>query len=151
MEKIFNFTFDHFDSLEEMPAPDRSLIEAAQEATRKAHAPYSLFRVGAAARLEGGEVVTAANCESEVYPSGMCAERVLLYNLQTSYADRAIESLAIASDPAPRECYPCGGCRQTLLDAEHRQGKPIRIIMSGADTATVVDSAEALLPFSFKL
>ena len=151
MEKIFNFTFDHFDSLEEMPAPDRSLIEAAQEATRKAHAPYSHFRVGAAARLEGGEVVTAANCESEVYPSGMCAERVLLYNLQTSYADRAIESLAIASDPAPRECYPCGGCRQTLLDAEHRQGKPKRIIMSGADTATVVDSAEALLPFSFKL
>ena len=151
MEKIFNFTFDHFDSLEEMLAPDRSLIEAAREATRKAHAPYSHFRVGAAARLEGGEVVTAANCESEVYPSGMCAERVLLYNLQTSYADRAIESLAIASDPAPRECYPCGGCRQTLLDAEHRQCKPIRIIMSGADTATVVGSAEALLPFSFKL
>ena len=151
MEKIFNFTFDHFDSLEEMPAPDRSLIEAAQEATRKAHAPYSHFRVGAAARLAGGEIVSAANCESEVYPSGMCAERVLLYNLQTSYADRAIESLAIASDPAPRECYPCGGCRQTLLDTEHRQGKPIRIIMSGADTATVVGSAEALLPFSFKL
>ena len=134
-----------------MPAPDRSLIEAARAATAKALAPYSHFRVGAAARLEGGEVVTAANCESEVYPSGMCAERVLLYNLQTSYADRAIESLAIASDPAPRECYPCGGCRQTLLDTEHRQGKPIRIILSGADTATVVGSAEALLPFSFKL
>ena len=151
MEKIFNFTFDHFDSLEQMPAPDRELIEAARQATTKAHAPYSNFHVGAAARLSDGEVVTAANCESEVYPSGMCAERVLLYNLQTSYADRTIESIAIASDPAPRECYPCGGCRQTLLDAENRQQKPIRIIMSGETTATVVGSAEALLPFSFKL
>ena len=151
MEKIFNFTFDHFDSLEEMPAPDRELIEAARQATAKAHAPYSNFHVGAAARLSDGEIVTAANFESEVYPSGMCAERVLLYNLQTSYADLTIESIAIASAPAPRECYPCGGCRQTLLDAEHRQQKPIRIIMSGADTATVVGSAEALLPFSFKL
>ena len=35
--------------------------------------------------------------------------------------------------------------------AERRQRSPIRIIMSGAGGATVVDSAVRLLPFTFQL
>lgn len=143
--------YEHYTSLEEMCAEDRSLIEAARLATRSAHAPYSDFRVGAAARLSSGEVIAAANCESEVFPSGMCAERSLLYFLASNHPDSRVEALAIASDPSARECYPCGACRQALLDAEHRQQGDIRIIMAGGDTATVVESAEVLLPFTFKL
>lgn len=151
MEKTLAITYHHFDSLESLPKADKELIEAARKATEKAFAPYSKFRVGAAALLRSGEVVSAANCESEVYPSGMCAERVLLYHLQINHADDPIVAFAIASVPAERECYPCGSCRQTLLDAQKRQQSPIRIIMSSAESATVVDSAEELLPFSFKL
>ena len=151
MEKTLAITYHHFDSLESLPEADKELIEAARKATEKAFAPYSEFRVGAAALLRSGEVVSAANCESEVYPSGMCAERVLLYNLQINHADDPIVAFAIASVPAERECYPCGSCRQTLLDAQKRQQSPIRIIMSSTESATVVDSAEELLPFSFKL
>ena len=137
--------------MESLPKADKELVQAARKATEKAFAPYSDFRVGAAALLRSGEVVSAANCESEVYPSGMCAERVLLYHLQINHADDPIVAFAIASVPAERECYPCGSCRQTLLDAQKRQQSPIRIIMSSAESATVVDSAEELLPFSFKL
>lgn len=151
MEKTLAITYHHFDSLESLPKADQELIKAARKATEKAFAPYSKFRVGAAALLRSGEVVSAANCESEVYPSGMCAERVLLYNLQINHADDPIVAFAIASVPAERECYPCGSCRQTLLDAQKRQQSPIRIIMSSAESATIVDSAEELLPFSFKL
>ncbi|MBQ2037592.1 MAG: cytidine deaminase [Alistipes sp.] len=151
MEKTLAITYHHFDSLESLPKADKELIEAARKATEKAFAPYSKFRVGAAALLRSGEVVSAANCESEVYPSGMCAERVLLYHLQINHANDPIVAFAIASVPAERECYPCGSCRQTLLDAQKRQQSPIRIIMSSAESATVVDSAEELLPFSFKL
>lgn len=151
MEKTLAITYHHFDSLESLPKADKELIEAARKATEKAFAPYSDFRVGAAALLRSGEVVSAANCESEVYPSGLCAERVLLYHLQINHADDPIVAFAIASVPAERECYPCGSCRQTLLDAQKRQQSPIRIIMSSAESATVVDSAEELLPFSFKL
>lgn len=143
--------YEHFASLENMPAEDRSLIEAAAKATLSAHAPYSHFRVGAAARLQSGATITAANCESEVFPSGMCAERSLLYFHASNHPCDNIVALAIASDPAERECYPCGACRQALLDAEKRQQSPIRIIMAGGGTATVVESAEALLPFTFKL
>ena len=60
-------------------------------------------------------------------------------------------NLAIASNPSERECYPCGGCRQVILDVERRQGSPIRVIMSGNGTASVVESAELLLPFTFSL
>ena len=151
MEKTLAITYHHFDSLESLPKADKELVQAARKATEKAFAPYSNFKVGAAALLRSGEVVSAANCESEVYPSGMCAERVLLYHLQINHADDPIVAFAIASVPAERECYPCGSCRQTLLDAQKRQQSPIRIIMSSAESATVVDSAEELLPFSFKL
>ena len=151
MEKTLAITYHHFDSLESLPKADKELVQAARKATEKAFAPYSDFRVGAAALLRSGEVVSAANCESEVFPSGLCAERVLLYHLQINHADDPIVAFAIASVPAERECYPCGSCRQTLLDAQKRQQSPIRIIMSSAESATVVDSAEELLPFSFKL
>ena len=62
-----------------------------------------------------------------------------------------MESLAIASEPSERECYPCGQCRQVLVDTERRQGSPIRVIMSGGGTASIVDTAEKLLPFTFIL
>lgn len=151
MEKTLAITYHHFDSLESLPKADWELVQAARKATEKAFAPYSNFKVGAAALLRSGEVVSAANCESEVFPSGLCAERVLLYHLQINHADDPIVAFAIASVPAERECYPCGSCRQTLLDTQKRQQSPIRIIMSSAESATVVDSAEELLPFSFKL
>lgn len=150
MTKTINISYCHC-SLDELAATDRQLVEAAFEATRQAYAPFSGFRVGAAARLRSGEIITAANCESEVFPSGLCAERSLLHYYATNYATDPIEALAIASDPSERECYPCGACRQVMLDAERRQQSPIRIIMAGGGTATTVESAESLLPFTFKL
>ena len=150
MTKTINISYCHC-SLDELAAADRQLVEAAFEATRQAYAPFSGFRVGAAARLRSGEIITAANCESEVFPSGLCAERSLLHYYATNYATDPIEALAIASNPSERECYPCGNCRQTIVDVEHRQGSPMRIIMWGNGTASVIDSAEKLLPFTFKL
>ncbi len=134
-----------------MPEAERVLVEEARLALKQAHAPYSNFHVGAAARLHSGKIMRAANVESEVYPAGLCAERSLLFYLQTNFPDDAVEALAIASEPSERECYPCGQCRQVLVDVERRQGSPMRVIMYGAGSASVVESAEVLLPFTFKL
>ena len=151
MEKLLQIHYEHYTSLESMPVQDRELVEQAIEATKRANAAYSNFHVGAAARLESGQIISAANTESEVYPSGMCAERSLLYFYQSNYAPEPITALAIASNPSQRECYPCGGCRQVILDVENRQQRPIRIIMWGGGSASVVGSARELLPFTFKL
>ncbi len=151
MEKFLELKYQKYNSLESMPTSDRSLLEEAMHATSHSSAPYSNFRVGAAARLKGGTIVYGANIESEVYPAGICAERNLLFASAVSHPNDVIEALAIASIPNDRECSPCGFCRQSLLDRERSQGSPIRIIMGGGSSATVVESAEVLLPFSFKL
>lgn len=151
MEKRFTFDYHHYADLGELPEADRRLVIEAERATATAHAPYSSFRVGAAARLRSGRILRGSNFESEVYPAGLCAERSLLFYAQANHADDPIEALAIASQPSERECYPCGQCRQVLLDVERRQGSPLRVIMSGNGTATAVDSAAQLLPFTFTL
>ena len=150
MAQTINISYEHY-TLDTLPTSDSELVKAAFEATQQAYAPFSGFKVGAAARLRSGEIITAANCESEVFPSGLCAERSLLYDYATNHADNPIEAMAIASNPSERECYPCGACRQVMLDTENRQQSPIRIIMAGGGTATVVNSAKDLLPFTFRL
>lgn len=151
MKRTFTFEYSSYSDLKSMPAEDFDLVEQARQATRNAIATYSHFHVGAAARLRSGKILLGSNVESEVYPAGLCAERTLLFHHEACHADDPIEVIAIASNPSERECYPCGQCRQVLVDVERRQGSKMRIIMAGADTATEVDSAEKLLPFTFIL
>lgn len=151
MDKKYTIDYRHYGSLAELSAADRELVAAAKSACATAYAPSTGFRVGAAARLADGTVMTASNQESDVGPVGVCAERNLLYYIQANWKDSPVEAIAIASDPDDNECYPCGMCRQVLTDTERRQNRPIRLIMAGRDTATVVDSSLDLLPFLFKL
>ena len=151
MKQILEISYSRYDKLEELGNEDYALVKEAEEATKNANAAYSKFHVGAAVRLESGKTLHASNFESEVYPAGLCAERSLLFFYQANYADDPIEAMAIASNPSERECYPCGACRQVILDVQRRQGVPIRLIMSGNGSASVVESADALLPFTFQL
>ncbi len=151
MKRQLSFDYEHYASLDALPEADRQLVEEAERATGLAQAPYSNFRVGAAVRLRSGRVLHGSNIESEVFPAGLCAERSLLFYVASNYADDPVETLAIASHPSVRECYPCGQCRQVLVDVERRQGSPLRVVMSGGGTASVVESASLLLPFTFIL
>ena len=151
MKRQLQFDYEHYDSLDELTADDRRLLESAFEACQGAYAPYSGYRVGAAVRLSSGEVLTASNQESEVFPSGMCAERSLLYYVQGNRPHDAVCALAIISPSATTVCTPCGGCRQVIADTEKRQQRPIRIIMGGKQRATIVGEARQLLPFTFEL
>ena len=150
MEKKLEIGYYKY-TIDSLPAADSELVAEAQEALKKAYPKYSGFSVGAAVRLKSGKILHGANSESEVFPSGICAERSVLYYAEAIPADDPIVALAIASDPSERECYPCGACRQVILDVQRRQGTPIRLIMSGNGTASIVDNAEALLPFTFQL
>jgi cytidine deaminase len=151
MDKKYGFDYESYATRGEMTAADRELAEHALDACGGAYAPYSNFRVGAAARLRSGRIMTGSNQESEVFPAGMCAERTLLFHWQARHAGDPVEAMAIASIPGERECYPCGQCRQVLLDTERRQGSPIRVLMCSEVSASVVGSAKDLLPFQFSL
>ncbi|MFI3305705.1 MAG: cytidine deaminase [Rikenellaceae bacterium] len=151
MTYTLSIAYDKFDRISDMELADRELIASARSAAEHSYSPYSHFAVGAAARVAEGAVESAANVESEVFPAGICAERNLLFGVATRYPGAVVEALAVVSISNEAECYPCGVCRQTLLDVERRQGAPIRVIMAGEDSATVVESAASLLPFGFKL
>lgn len=151
MTRKFGFEYRHYDSLDSLPDQESMLVDKAREACDGSHAPYSKFNVGAAALLESGRVVVGANQESEVFPAGICAERSLLFHHQATAADDRIVALAIASQPAQRECYPCGICRQVINDVQKRQKSKIKVIMTSDSSATVVDDAADLLPFLFEL
>jgi cytidine deaminase len=151
MKTEYKFDYEKWNSWAELPTAERELVERAREACGSAYAIYSNFRVGATARLRSGAILSGANQESEVFPAGLCAERTMLFDWMAHHSDDPIEVLAIASVPAERECYPCGQCRQVLLDVERRQGSPIRIIMASDTSASVVSTARDLLPFQFVL
>ena len=122
-------------SFEELDQAKQRLINKAKEQVDKAYAPYSGFKVGAAVELENGELLAGSNQENAAYPSGICAERVVLFYANAQYPEVAVKTLAIAaftqgnfvSDPVT----PCGSCRQVLLETEMRFEKDITILLYG--------------------
>ena len=122
------------------------------KATGQSYAPYSKFHVGAAALLEDGTIVTGSNQENAAYPSGLCAERVALFHAGHQYPDMPVVALAIAAATNGRQVEsisPCGACRQVLLEAEQRYGKPMKVLLCGTKEVVVAESAESLLPLCF--
>ncbi len=120
-----------FNSLEELSKGDQALMKQAMQARENAYAPYSSFKVGAAVLLANGQVVIGSNQENASYPSGLCAERVAVFQAGAQFPGVAIKVIAInvASDlPAA----PCGNCRQSISEYEQRQEDPISILMMGA-------------------
>ena len=138
---------------EELTEADRTLLQAAMDATKRSYAPYSKFSVGAAARLNNDVIVTGTNQENAAYPSGLCAERTTLFYANSQYPDQPVNTLAIAArtekDFIETPIPPCGACRQVILETEKRYGQPIRILLYGKECIYEVKSIGDLLPLSF--
>ena len=143
-----------YDSIEELAKDVQNLMQQAVEIRKKAYAPYSQFRVGAALLLDNGKIVLGSNQENAAYPSGLCAERVAIFHAGSVYPEAKILKMAItaASDnnqtkaPIP----PCGSCRQSIAEYEIKQETPIEIYFMG-EIGEVYKSTSLknLLPFMF--
>lgn len=143
-----------FETAQELPLEIQDLMDQAIAIRKKAYAPYSRFRVGAALLLDNGKVVLGSNQENAAYPSGLCAERVAIFQAGAIYPDAKILKIAItaASDtnqtksPIP----PCGACRQSISEYEFKQDYPIEIYFMGEiGVIYKSDSLKNLLPFTF--
>ena len=153
-ERKFEFSFEVYDSIDELSAEDQQLLTEARNVTEQAYAPYSNFRVGAAAKLENGNIVTGTNQENASYPVGICAERVLLSTVSSLYPDIPVTTMAVSYQSnkikSDHPISPCGMCRQALLEFEGRTSKLIRLILAGIKGKIyVIRSASQLLPLAF--
>ena len=154
-KKTFQFPYEVFKSSSELNEEDRNLLITAQNATKKAYAPYSLFKVGAAAKLINGEIITGGNQENASFPAGLCAEGVVLAVAASGFPGIAIDTMAISylseNHTGDHPIAPCGICRQSMQEFKNRTGRPIRLIMGGKEgEVIIIPDASYLLPFEFK-
>jgi cytidine deaminase len=92
------------------------LLLKARQAALQSYSPYSRFRVGAALRLQGGQVVTGTNVENVSYGLTICAERAALVRAVSEFGPAIrIEAVAVANLNEAAS-PPCGACRQMLAE-----------------------------------
>ena len=144
-----------YPSASELSKDDAELLELARQSVSQAYAPYSRFRVGAAARMADGSFATGSNQENASFPAGLCAEGVLLANASALHPGVALQSLAVTylgeGIGNDKPLSPCGVCRQKISEQEQRFKSPIRLIMGGLKGEVYVfESAGSLLPLMFK-
>ena len=90
------------------------LTQEARAASRVAYAPYSGYRVGAAAMVDDGRVVTGCNVENASYGLTLCAECGLVSSLVATGGGRLTHFVCV--DGAGSVIMPCGRCRQLLFE-----------------------------------
>ncbi|MFB7251679.1 cytidine deaminase [Microbacterium sp. NPDC056234] len=90
------------------------LRSVATEAMTKAYAPYSRYKVGAAALADDGRIVAGCNVENASYGVGLCAECALVGDLHMSGGGRLVAFVCVNGEG--QTIMPCGRCRQLLFE-----------------------------------
>ena len=124
---------------------DQKLADLAKEIAKKAHAPYSNFRVGAALITDSGNIYTGCNIENASYPATICAEDVAVFKA-ISEGETKINTLAVACIDAVSDTaiFPCGISRQRM--SEFNTENVIVVNNDGFKKYKFSD----ILPFDFK-
>ncbi|GAA3631587.1 cytidine deaminase [Microbacterium awajiense] len=90
------------------------LRATAVEAMQRAYAPYSRYKVGAAALVTDGRTVSGCNVENASYGVGLCAECGLVSDLHMTGGGQLVAFVCVNGDGAT--IMPCGRCRQLLYE-----------------------------------
>ena len=128
-----------------MVETDQKLADLAKEIAKKAHAPYSNFRVGAALITDSGNIYTGCNIENASYPATICAEDVAVFKA-ISEGETKINTLAVACIDAESDTaiFPCGISRQRMSEFNTEN-----VIVVNNDGYKKYKFSE-ILPFDFK-
>lgn len=81
---------------------------------RRAYAPYSRFKVGAAGLVDDGRIVAGCNVENAAYGVGLCAECGLVSALHATGGGSLVAVICV--DQHGGVLMPCGRCRQLLWE-----------------------------------
>ena len=123
----------------------KKLIRMASEARKKAFAPVTKYKVGAALETKDGKIFTGCNVELPSFGAACCAERVALFKAISEgyHKFKRLAVVTVANPPSP----PCGFCRQTL----HEICPDIEIIMANTRGKSETIMLSDLLPKAFRI
>jgi cytidine deaminase len=120
------------------------LLQAAWSAWEQAYVPYSRFRVGAALKRQGGDIVAGCNVENASYSVTLCAERTALCTAVTQgLRPGGLEALVVVTE-AGSLTPPCGSCRQALSEF----AETLPVLLANRSGRTLYD-LHNLLPHAF--
>lgn len=126
------------------------LIEQAMRARELSYSPYSGYRVGAALMTAEGAVYTGCNIENAAYTPTNCAERTAFFKA-VSEGQRVFRAIAIvggpAGEPITQYAYPCGVCRQVMMEFCDLQA--FDVIIAKSKKEYQVRKLQELLPDGF--
>jgi cytidine deaminase len=123
-----------------------TLLRTARTAMKKAYAPYSNFRVGAAILTNTGKVFSGCNVENASYGMTNCAERTAIFAAVAELGPKLeVAAVAVVNDHGV-PCSPCGACRQVIYEF----GPDAIVFFQGADGDKQAHITE-LLPEGFRL
>jgi cytidine deaminase len=136
---------------------DADLVARARAAALRAYAPYSGFSVGCAILSTDGEIAVGANMENACYRLGVCAEVSALTAAQQAFGIDRVARIAVAGGRVAGGALtgdmlvtPCGGCRQSILEAAQLSGRDIEIVTASGDgTQTEAHPISTLIPLGF--
>ena len=122
------------------------LLRVARTAMKRAYAPYSNFRVGAAVLTTDGKIFSGCNVENASYGMTNCAERTAIFSAVAQLGPKLeIQAVAVVNDHGV-PCSPCGACRQVIYEF----GPDAVIFFQGHDGEKRAHITE-LLPEGFRL
>ncbi len=128
------------------PEKQEEMLSAARAAFKKAHAPYSNFKVGSTILTERGALYSGCNVENASYGLTICAERNAVFAaVAAEGSSMRITAVAVATE---REgpCAPCGACRQVIYEFG-----PEALVLFRGQTGTEQMAITKLLPEGFRL
>jgi cytidine deaminase len=128
------------------PEQQEQMLSAARAAFKKAHAPYSNFKVGATILTERGSQYSGCNVENASYGLTICAERNAIFAaVAAEGSSMRIKAVAVATE-RDGPCAPCGACRQVIYEFG-----PGALILFRGQTGTEKMAITTLLPEGFRL
>ncbi len=119
------------------------LIKKANLALKKAYAPYSHYRVGAALLTNSGKVFTGCNIENASYGLSVCAERVAVWKA-ISTGETKFKTMAIVTSGKGIP-FPCGACLQVINEFAPK----IKLLLVTKSGKVIQKKLTALFPNPF--
>ncbi|MBG0730940.1 cytidine deaminase [Mycoplasma sp. 'Moose RK'] len=115
--------------------------------SKKAYCPYSNFAVSAILVDKNGQTWEGVNIENAVYPAGVCAERVAIFQaILAGKSKNDFQEIHIYSPNSKKFIVPCGQCLQVCVEFFP---KNLKFFLYNSKSEFIKETLEKLLPLQF--